>query len=78
MQLVIDCLRKKLHREKRRQTPSNSGSSSDDGRDDSYRPKSRTPFNESFSCDEDSPYERRNKSLSCKGLGNDAISKVLN
>ena len=78
MQLEIDRLKRKLHHERRRRTPSNSDFSSDEDRDGSYRPKSRTPFNESFSCDEDSPYERRNKSLSCKGLGNDAISKVLN
>ena len=78
MQLEIDRLRKKLHCEQQRRTPSNSGSSSNDGRDDSYRPKSRTPSSESFSCDEESPHERRDKGSSCKGLGNDAMSKALN
>ena len=33
---------------------------------------------ESFLCDEDHHYKHRNKSPSCKGLGNDAISKTLN
>ena len=78
MQLEIDRLRKKLHREQRRRTPSNSGSSSDDGRDDSYRPKSRTPSSECFLCDEDSPHECKDKGSSCKGLENDAISRALN
>ena len=78
IQLEINRLKRKLRRERRRQTPSNFDFSFDDDRDGSYRPKSRTPSNESFSCDEDNPYERRNKSLSCKGLGNDAISRALN
>ena len=33
---------------------------------------------ESFLCDEDHHYKHRNKSPSCKGLGNDAIRKTLN
>ena len=78
MQLKIDHLRKKLRRERRRLTPSNSSFSSDDGRDGSYRPRSRTPPGESFSCDEDNPYKRRDKGSSCKGLRNDTISKALN
>ena len=36
------------------------------------------PPSESFSCEEDYHNGRRNGSLSCKGLENDAISKVLN
>ena len=36
------------------------------------------PSSESFSCDRDYHQGRRNKSPSCKGLGNDAISKALN
>ena len=78
MKLKIDHLRKKLRRERRRRTPSNFSFSSDDDRDGSYRPRSRTPPGESFSCDEDSPHKRRDKGLSCKGLGNDTMSKALN
>jgi len=78
MQLEIGHLRKKLRRERRRRTPSNSGSSSIDGRDGSYRPRSKTFPSESFSCDEDNPHERRDKGSSCKGLGNDAMSRALN
>ena len=78
MQLEIDHLKRKLHHERRRQTPSNFDFSSSDERNGSYRPRSRTPPSTSFSCDEDYHRECRNKGPSCKGLGNDAISKVLN
>ena len=46
--------------------------------DGSYRPRFRTLPSESFLCDEDYHRERRSRSPSCKGLGNDAMSKVLN
>ena len=78
MQLEIDRWKRRLRYERRRQTPSNSDFSSDDDGDGSYRPKSRTPLSESFSCDEDSHRECRNNSSSCKGLGNDAMSRALN
>ena len=79
MQLEIDRLRRRLRHERRRRTSSNSNfSSDDDDGNDSYRRKSRTPPSESFSCDEDHYHERRNKSSSCKGLGNDAMSQALN
>ena len=78
MQLEIDHLRRRLRRKRQRRTPSNSDFSSNDDRDGSYRPRSRTLPNKSFSCDEDSHHERRNKGSPCEGLGNDAISKALN
>ena len=78
MQLKIDSLQRRLRCEQRRRTLSNSNISSNDDRDGSYRPKSRTPLNESFSCDKDHHYKHRNKSPSRKGLGNGAISKALN
>ena len=52
MQLEIDHLWRKLYRKQRRGTPSSSESHFDDG-DGSYRLRARTPFSESFSCDED-------------------------
>ena len=78
MQLEIDHLKRKLCHERWRRTPSNSDVSSSDERDASYRPRSRTPPSESFSCDEDYHHEHRSKSPSRKGLGNDAMSKALN
>ena len=77
MQLEIDCLRRRLRHDQRKRTPSNSNISSDDG-DGSYRLRSRTPPSESFSCDEDYHHKCRNRSSSCKGLGNDAMSRALN
>ena len=47
LQLEIDHLCRKLHREQRRKSPLSSRSESSD--DDSYRPESRTPPSESFS-----------------------------
>ena len=48
MQLEIDYLRGRLSHERWKVTSSNSNPSSDDRRDGSYRPKSRTPPSESF------------------------------
>ena len=78
MQLEIDHLKRKLHHERRRRTPSNFDVSSSDEGDASYRPKSRTPPSESFSFDNDYHHERKSRSPSRKGLGNDAMSRVLN
>ena len=78
MQLEIDHLKRKLHHERRRRTPSNFDVSSSDKGDASYRPKSRTPPSESFSYDNDYHHERKSRSPSRKGLGNDAMSRVLN
>ena len=78
MQLEIDRLQRRLCCERQRRTPSNSDPSSDNDRDGSYRPKSRTPPSESFSYDEDHHYKCRSKSPSPKGLGNDAISRAFN
>ena len=78
MQLEIDYLKRRLHRERRRRTLSSSDFSSDEDRDGNYRPRSRTPPSESFSYEEDSHQERRSKNSSCKGLGNDAMSRALN
>ena len=78
MQLEIDCLKRKLHHERRMRTPSNSNFSSGDEGDGSYRPRSRILLSESFLCDENYHWESRNNSPSRKGLGNDAMSRALN
>ena len=78
MQLEINRLRRRLHREQHRETPSSSDPSSKDDNDNSYRPKSKTPPSESFSCDQDHHYRRRREILSRQGLGNNAIGRALN
>ena len=72
--MEIDRLRRRLRHERRRRTPLDSDPSSDDDGDGSYRPRSKTYLNESFSHDEDHHYERRSKIPPRKGLGNDAMS----
>ena len=78
MQLEIVHLKRKLCHERWRWTPSNSDFSYDDEEDGSYKPRSRTTPNESFSYDEDYHHECRNRGSSSKGLGNDAMSRTLN
>ena len=78
LQLEIDHLKRKLRNERQRQTPFNSDFSSNDEENGSYRPKSRTPLNETFSYDKDYHHERKNRSSSSRGLGNDAMSRALN
>ena len=78
MQLEIDHLKRKLHYEQRRWTSSNSDFSSGDEEDGSYKPRSRTPSNESFLYDEDYHHECGNRSSYSKGLGNDAMSRAFN
>ena len=62
----------------RKQTPSNSDVSFDDGEDASYRRRSRTLPSKSFSYDEEHHHKHRYKSPPHKGLGNDVMSKALN
>ena len=78
LQLEIDRLKRKLHQERCRGTPSSSDHSSDGNNDSSYRHRSRTPQSESFSYDEEHRGRQGRKSPSRKGLGNDAISRALN
>ena len=78
MQLEIDHLRRSLHHERRKWAPSNSDYSSNGEEDVSYKHRSRTPLNESFSYDEDYHLERRNRNSSLRDLGNDAMSRALN
>ena len=78
MQREIDHLKRKLRHAQRSRTPSPSNFSSDNEKDSSYRHRSRTPLSESFSYEEVHHRERRYKSLTHWGLGNDAMSKALN
>ena len=78
LQLEITHLKRKLHHERRKQTPLNSDFSPKDEKDGNYRRRSRTPSSEFFSYVEDYYHERRNRNSSSKGLGNDTMSKALN
>ena len=78
LQLEIDHLKRKLHHERRKRTPSNSNSSSDSEKDGNYRRRSRTLPSESFSYVEDHHLECRNKTSFSKSEGNDAMSRALN
>ena len=79
MQRGIDELKKKLRRARRRRSSFESESSSGDTEDVTYRQRSITPPNETFSGDEKySSYKRKSKSTSHKGLGNKAMNEALN
>ena len=78
MQRKIDHLKMELCHTRRRRTPSRYDSSFDGEKDGSYRRRSMTPPSESFSYEEEHHRERKYKSLTCRGLGNDAMSKALN
>ena len=77
MQREIDDLKKKLHCAQRRQSLSSSDTSTNEEEDVSYRRRLRTPPSETFSYEKDSLHERRYKSPSGRGLGNDAMNKAL-
>ena len=77
MQREIDELKRELHHPRRRHSPPSSKPSSEDTDGASYRRRSRTLPNETFSYEEEHHYRRRYKSLPCKGLGNDAMYKAL-
>ena len=76
--MEINRLRRRLRRKRHKRTPSSSDPSSDDDNDNSYHSKSRTPPNDSFSCDQDRHYRQRKKSLSRQDLVNDAMGRALN
>ena len=78
MQKEIQDLKKKLRHAQRKRTPSNSDVSSNDEEDASYWQRLRTPPNEFFSYDEEHHHRQKYKNPPCKGLGNIAMSKVLN
>ena len=77
MQREIDDLKKQLYRAKQNQYPSSSNISSNDEKDNVYRQRSRTPQNESFSCEDEHFHQRKRRSPSHKGAGNDVMKKVL-
>ena len=77
MQQEIDDLKKRLRQAQQRRSPSSSDISSNEEEDVSYRQRSRTPLSKTFSYEKEQCHERRHKSPSGKGLGNDAMNKAL-
>ena len=77
MQREIDDLKKQLRQAKQKQYPSNSDVSSNDEEDTVYRQRSRTPPSESFSCEDEYFHQRKRRSPSHKGVGNDVMKKAL-
>ena len=73
----INDLKKRLCRAQQRRSPFGSDLSSNEEEDISYKGRSRTPPSETFSYEKESCHERRYKSPSGKGLGNDAMNKAL-
>ena len=77
LQREIDNLKKKLRCAQRKQSPSNSDTSSNDEGDNNYRRRSRTPPSETIFYEKEHYYRRKHKSPSHKGLVNDAMTKAL-
>ena len=77
MKREIDELKRELRHAQRKRLSLNSKLTSEDADDASYRQRSRTTPNESFSYDEEYHYKRRYESLPHKGLGNDVMNKAL-
>ena len=77
MQREIDDLKKQLCRAKQNQYLSSSDISSNDEKDNVYRQRSRTPQSESFSCEDEHFHQRKRRSSSHKGAGNDVMKKLL-
>ena len=77
MQQEIDDLKKRLRWAQRKQTPFSSDVSSNDEEDASYRQRSGTPPNESFSCKEEHLHKKRRRSPSRRGVGTNVMKKTL-
>ena len=77
MQQEIDDLKKQLCRTQQKRSPSSSDASSNDENDTIYRQRSKTPPNESFSCEEEHFHRRKRRSLSRKGVGTGVMKKAL-
>ena len=77
MQREIDDLKKQLRRAQQKQSLSSSDVSSNDKEDTIYRQWFRTPPSESFSYEEELLHQRKRRSPSRKGVGNDVMKKAL-
>ena len=77
MQQEINDLKKQLRQAKQKQYLSNSDVSSNDEEDTVYRQCSKTPPSESFSWEDEHFHQRKCRSPSHKGVGNDVMKKAL-
>ena len=77
LQREIDDLKKRLRRAQRKQTPSSSDVFSNDDENASYKQRSGTPPNESYSCEEEHSRKKRRMSPSRRGVGTNVMKKAL-
>ena len=77
MQREINDLKKRLRRAQQRQSPPSSDVSSNDEEDTSYKQRSRTPPNESFSYEEEHLHKRKRRSPSGRGVETNVMKKAL-
>ena len=77
MQCEIDELKKELRRTRRRRSSPDSELSSEEINDAIYMQRSRILPSGTFSCDEEYGHKHKNKSLTHKGLGNNAMNEAL-
>ena len=78
MQHEIDEVKKELHHARRRRPSPDSKLSSKETDDATYKRRSRTSPNETFSGDEEHHHKHKNKNPTYKGLGNSAMNEALN
>ncbi|XP_065623822.1 uncharacterized protein LOC136065070 [Quercus suber] len=78
MQIEIERLRRELRHAKRKRTASHSDEDLGDEQDITYEQRSRTLISESFSYEDEHPRKKQPQRPSHGGVGNDAMSKVLN
>ncbi|XP_065638560.1 uncharacterized protein LOC136071339 [Quercus suber] len=78
MQLEIERLKRELRHAKRKRISLHSDKDFGDEQDVTYKQRSQTPISESFSYEEEHHRKRQPRSPSCRGVGNDAMSKALN
>ena len=77
LQCEIDELKRELRHTRQECSPPCSEPSSEETDGASYRRRSRTPPSETFSYEEEHNHRHRYKSLPSRGLGNNAMNKVL-
>ena len=77
LQREIDVLKRELRHARREHSSPDSKPSSEETDGASYRRRSRTPPNETFSYEEEHGHRHRHKSLPSRGLGNSAMNKAL-
>ena len=78
LQLEVDQLKRKLRHAQRKRAPSSPDDSPDGGENASYKQRLRTHPVSLFSYEEENHHKRKRKSPPHRGLGNYAMSKVLN